>query len=198
MKTNYEINIKPSEITQSLINKIEEIYLQYAYKNNIDKYTWNRPVGTTIKVDEIFEYLNKELEKEKREFEEFEYNLYKKERGNNIDINQLYNELNYDYLTIDNKKISFYSNPCYGAYVDGLNYPDVHLKIKFICSNGNFYVYLENEEWYGRGSELEEKILKKWNKMITDIYYNWFINDIPVHVPYKQRPKIKKRLNNSK
>lgn len=194
MRRNYEIDIKPSEITQDLINKIEEFYLNSAYKEHMDKYTWGRPIGTTITAEEIKQSLQEQLETEKNNFIDFEVKMYKDKYGKEPDIDAFYKECMDDELTLENRRIEFYSNPCYGAYVEGMSYTDIHLKIKFIVSNGRFYVFLENAEWF-RKEQLDKATLKRWNDMIVDIYYNWYINDIPVHIPYNYRTKVKKKLD---
>lgn len=180
MRINYETHILPTEITQPILNKIETLYLAAAYGKDIDKWIFPRPIGTTITVEEIQEELNQQLEKAKESTEKLEELEF-------IDTN----------LTINNKTLEFYYNPCYGAYIEGMEYPDIHLKIKFIVEKGKFYIYLENEDWNCRPTPQSPTVIKKWNKMIANIYYTWHINNIPVHITPNNRPKVRKLINSS-
>lgn len=167
-----------------------------AYKNSIEQYkkSWNRPVGSTISAKEIKENLQKQLNQKIKEFKEFECEGYKQQYGKEPDIQSFYKEIFDDELTIDNRFLEYYQNPCYGAYVEGMDYPDIHLKIKFIVSNGKFYIFLENSYWYGRNTQIDKRTLNKWNNMITSIYYKWLINDIPVCIENKYRAKVRKLM----
>lgn len=193
MQLIFDKFIKPSKLTQDLIDKIERIYLQTAYGERMDMYSWSRPVGTTITVEDIYKPLYKQLEKEKQEFLDFEVSLYKERDGIEPNVEELYKELRKDELTINNKILDNEINPCYGSYVEGMENADINLKIEFIVSKGNFYVSLENDEWGGSGRKLPDNVLKNWNDMIINIYYQWLINDIPVYIPTKFRAKVKEK-----